>query len=140
LAGLIAIEHDLARDGGEVGRAALASAKLVQAKQLIATHLTDPRLTPPWIATRCGVSLRRLHMLFESTGASVSEFVTAERLDRCYSMLKDPTHGHRSVIDIAQVCGSESAATFYRAFRRRFGLRPSELRMRRLPPVGRSID
>jgi transcriptional regulator GlxA family with amidase domain len=129
LVGLIAVEHGLARDAGDIGREALASAKLVQAKQFIATYLTDPRLTPSWIAKHCGVSLRRLYLLFEPTGVSVGEYVTAERLERCQAMLKDPNFAHRSVTEIAQAAGFESAATFYRAFKRRFGFRPSELRM-----------
>jgi AraC-like DNA-binding protein len=43
-------------------------------------------------------------------------------------MLKDSKFAALSVTEIAQAAGFESS-TFYRAFKRRFGLRPSELRL-----------
>ena len=116
--------------GGEAGRQqeAVRAAKLQQAKDYISKHLTDPGLTPTQAAAAIKVSVRQLHLLFEPTGISFAVHVQSQRLEECRATLASPLSRDRSVTDIAYAWGFNSLAPFYRAFRRRFGASPGEVR------------
>ena len=107
---------------------AVRAAKLQQAKDYISKHLTDSGLTPTQAAAAIKVSVRQLHLLFEPTGISFAEHVQSQRLEECRAALASPFSRDRSVTDIAYAWGFNSLASFYRAFRRRFGASPSEVR------------
>jgi AraC-like DNA-binding protein len=106
----------------------IRAARLQQAKDYISKHLTDPGLTPSQAAAAIKVSVRQLHLLFEPTGISFAEYVQFLRLEECRAALANPLSRDRSVTDIAYAWGFNSLASFYRAFRRRFGASPGELR------------
>jgi AraC-like DNA-binding protein len=116
--------------GGSPGpqQGAIRAAKLQQAKDYISKHLTDPGLTPTQAAAAIKVSVRQLHLLFEPTGISFAEHVQCRRLDECRAALASPLGRDRSVTDIAYAWGFNNLASFYRAFRRRFGVSPGHVR------------
>ena len=116
--------------GGSPGpqQGAIRAAKLQQAKDYISKHLTDPGLTPTQAAAAIKVSVRQLHLLFEPTGKSFAEHVQSRRLEECRAALASPVNRDRSVTDIAYAWGFNSLASFYRAFRKRFGASPGEVR------------
>ena len=116
--------------GGSPGpqQGAIRAAKLQQAKDYISKHLTDPGLTPTQAAAAIKVSVRQLHLLFEPTGKSFAEHVQSRRLEECRAALVSPLSRDRSVTDIAYAWGFNSLASFYRAFRKRFGASPGEVR------------
>jgi AraC-like DNA-binding protein len=116
--------------GGPPGpqQGAIRAAKLQQAKEYISKHLTDPGLTPTQAAAAVKISVRQLHLLFEPTGTSFAEHVQSRRLEECRAALASPLSRDRSVTDIAFAWGFNSLASFYRAFRRRFGISPGEVR------------
>jgi len=107
---------------------AVRAAKLQQAKDYISKHLTDPRLTPTQAAAAIKVSVRQLHLLFEPTGMSFAHHVQSLRLEECRAALANPMSNDRSVTDIAYAWGFNNLTSFYRAFRRRFGASPGEVR------------
>ncbi len=109
-------------------REAVRAAKLQQAKEYISKHLTDPGLTPAQAAIAVRVSVRHLHLLFEPTGMSFAQHVQSRRLEECRAALANPLNRDRSVTDIAYAWGFNNLASFYRAFRRRFGISPGEVR------------
>jgi len=80
------------------------------------------------LAARHGVSGRYIRMLFESEGTSITEFIREERLTRARSMLLSPRFATRKVADVAYEVGFNDLSYFNRAFRRRFGRSPSEVR------------
>jgi AraC-like DNA-binding protein len=94
----------------------------------ILANLSQVRLSPKMIARRHNVTERYVHLLFEETGATFSEFVAQARLDRARELLLDPTANGAKISDIAQRVGYGEITTFNRAFRRRFGDTPSGLR------------
>lgn len=94
----------------------------------ILANLSQVRLSPKMIARRHNVAERYVHLLFEETGATFSEFVAQARLDRARELLLDPTANGAKISDIAQRVGYGEITTFNRAFRRRFGDTPSGLR------------
>lgn len=127
--------------GGAAGeqRDAIRAAKLEQAKRYIDHHLSDARLTPMRVAAALNISVRQLHLLLEPTGASFAQHVLARRLDECRASLADPLGESRPIGDIAFAWGFNSLATFYRAFKQRFGAAPGDLRNRHSSASARAV-
>lgn len=109
---------------------ALAHGQLATVKRRVEQRLTDPLLSPSRMAGDCGMSVRKLHALFEPTGVTFSAFVTARRLEIARTRLADPGGLAESVTDVAFSLGFNSLSTFYRAYRHAFGEAPGEIRMR----------
>ena len=61
-------------------------------------------------------------------GVTYTHFVLWHRLDRALRMLRDPRHAARRIGDIAYDAGFGDLSYFNRAFRRRYGATPSEMR------------
>lgn len=103
------------------------AARLHAIKNDILTHIDrDVALGP--LAARHQVSPRYIRMLFERDGTSVTDFVREERLKRARSMLLSPRFAIRKIAEIAYDVGFNDLSYFNRAFRRRFGQTPSEVR------------
>ncbi|MDA9538413.1 transcriptional regulator [Bradyrhizobium sp. CCBAU 21362] len=128
LAHLALIERGIVRPGSRLGQAALRTARLSQARRLIARHLQNPDLAPSMVADLLGVSVRHLHMLFEAAEKSFSQTVTDERLKRSRRLLREAPE--RLIADIATSCGFESLATYYRVFNAAYGMAPGDFRAR----------
>ncbi|MFC4951250.1 helix-turn-helix domain-containing protein [Pseudonocardia sp. GCM10023141] len=92
-------------------------------------HLGDPALSVASVCRAFSISPRLLHTLFETQEQSFAETVRALRLDRCARMLADPRQT-ATITEVAARNGYPDPAAFSRAFRRRFGTAPSELRPR----------
>ncbi|MBH5397445.1 helix-turn-helix transcriptional regulator [Bradyrhizobium sp. CNPSo 4010] len=128
LAHLALIERGIVRPGSRRGQAALRTARLSQARRLIARQLRDPNLAPAMVADLLGVSVRHLHMLFETAEKSFSQTVTDERLKQSRKLLREAPE--RLIADIAASCGFESLATYYRVFNAAYGMAPGDFRQR----------
>ena len=107
-------------------RAALQFGQLHAARQNLVQNLFRPDLSPTLVADLLGVSVRQIHRLFEPTGESFSRTLTTLRLAEAHQQLRGDVT--RPVADIAFACGFESLATFYRVFRRAYGLSPGDVR------------
>ena len=90
--------------------------------------LSHPALDPTEIAAKTGISARYLHRVFAETEETVGEALLRMRLDRCREMLSAFRTQHFSMKEIASLNGFKSQSYFSNAFKRRFGLSPSELR------------
>nr|WP_249129328.1 helix-turn-helix transcriptional regulator [Bradyrhizobium japonicum] len=128
LAHLALIERGILRPGSRLGQAALRTARLSQARRLIGRHLQDPNLAPAMVADLLGVSVRHLHMLFESAARSFSQTVTDERLKQSRHLMREAPD--RLIADIATSCGFDSLATYYRVFNAAYGMAPGDFRAR----------
>lgn len=111
---------------GEDTRAAISEGVLQGARDLVGSHLHRPDLSPAFVAGMLGLSVRRLHQLFEPTGQSFSRYVFAQRLARARRMLI--IQPAQSITQVAYACGFESLSTFHRGFRAAYGLSPGEMR------------
>jgi AraC-like DNA-binding protein len=109
-------------------REAVRAARLRQVRDYVERHLSDPELSPARAAAAAHISVRQLHLLFEPTGASFAQHVLARRLQECRAALESPAHRGRTVTDIAFAWGFNNLASFYRAFRRAFGVGPGDVR------------
>ena len=132
LAQLALIERGVVTPGSKAAGQALRVGRHSAARRLIAGHLSDPKLSPAFVAGQLGVSVRHIHGLFEATEKSFSQTVTAFRLEASRGLLT--TAPHQSISNIAFACGFESLATFYRAFRAAHGIKPGDFRAQRMSP------
>lgn len=97
-----------------------------RARHFILSHLSDPDLDADDVARHCGVSVRYLRAAFADMHCSLGTFVREARLQECRNALMNPQLADRSVMDIAMSWGFNDAAWFSRAYRRQFGVSPSE--------------
>lgn len=106
------------------------AARLRAVKDDIARNLTDGDISVAAIASRHRVSPRYLRKLFESEGMTFSEFVLDQRLTLTHRLLSDPRRTREKVASIALEAGFGDVSYFYRAFRRRYDVLPTDVRER----------
>jgi AraC-like DNA-binding protein len=88
----------------------------------------DPGLSAVTIALLLDITPRYVHLLLEESGKSFTHHVLERRLDKAAMLLRDPRWRHRKIADIASEAGFTDLSYFNRAFRRRFGATPSDIR------------
>ena len=112
--------------GGE--HEAQAAPRLALIQRDIQARLDWPQLSLAHIARLHHLTPRQVQRLFARQGTGFREYVSAARLDRARAQLADPAQRHRRVLEIALDCGFDDVSAFSQAFRRRFGMTPSEAR------------
>jgi AraC-like DNA-binding protein len=117
---LQASPDDLPTLDGSVRKARLASVQ-----NWIEAHIGEHDLTLERIALANGVSLRQLHLLFEGSEMTASEWIWNRRLQRCYDAIE--RSGGRSITAIAFDHGFNSSAHFSTLFRRKYGISPRDV-------------
>ncbi|MBZ9717234.1 AraC family transcriptional regulator [Mesorhizobium sp. AD1-1] len=124
---LVALAMGATRDAAEIARGrGVRVARLRAIKAEITAHGGD--LSAEDIARRHRLSARYIRKLFESEGTSLSDFMLCQRLLRAHRMLSNPRHAGRSITAIAFEAGFNDLSYFNRAFRRRYGATPSDVR------------
>ena len=114
--------------------AATANGRGVRAVRLhaikteILNSLNRHELSLAGLAARHGVTPRHVQMLFESDGTTFSRFLLDQRLARAHRMLSNPRLAERTISAIAYEAGFGDLSHFNRAFRRRYGETPSDVR------------
>ena len=88
-------------------------------------HLRESDLCVARLTLALGLSPRYVHKLYAGRPHGVMGWVREQRLVACRRELA--ARGRRSIADIAGTWGFESAAHFSRAFRKRYGISPSEV-------------
>jgi AraC-like DNA-binding protein len=126
---LLAVLVGATRDAMEVveGRG-LSAARMRAIKDDVARNLARADLSVAALAMRHRVTPRYIQMLFEGEGTTFTAFVLEARLARAHRMLSDPRLAGAKVIAIALDCGFADLSYFNRAFRRRYGATPSDVR------------
>jgi len=126
---LMALAIGVTGDAAELAKSRGARAARLRAiKQDIADGLDRPDLSVATIAARHGLKPRWVQRLFEREGTTFTEYVLAQRLLRAHRLLSDSRHAGQKISAIALDAGFGDLSYFNRAFRRRFGMAPSELR------------
>ncbi|HTV69863.1 MAG TPA: helix-turn-helix domain-containing protein [Rhizobiaceae bacterium] len=104
---------------------AVKKARLRSVQQWMEGHLGDPNLSLEKVATRNGMSLRYLHLLFEECEMSASEWIWNRRLQLAYDCIA--RCDGRSITTIAFDNGFNSSAHFSTMFRRKYGIAPRDI-------------
>jgi AraC-like DNA-binding protein len=104
---------------------ALSVARRQAAESYIASQFRRPDLAPGHVARHLGISVRQLHLDFE-TGPSVARTIAAARLQAAQQALAAPSPA--SITEIAFSCGFDGFSTFYRLFKTATGMTASEYR------------
>lgn len=111
--------------------ASMRTLRLQQIKRYIAENLSDPLLNVNRIARANSLSVRSLQYLFNEAEMTVSDFIWTERLEYSKRALEFDVGLDRTVTDIAMSAGFNSLSHFSSAFRKRYGISPSDVRARR---------
>jgi AraC-like DNA-binding protein len=106
----------------------LAAARLETLKADILAQLDSPALSLSVLSAAHRVSPRTIQLLFEQAGITYSGFVLEQRLLRAERLLRNPAMRLRKIIEIAHLAGFHDVSYFHRAFRRRFGQTPDDVR------------
>jgi AraC-like DNA-binding protein len=115
-------------DAREATSQGVRAARLQEIKDYIARNLGRTTLSVPEVAERHGVSPRYVQMLFAAEGITFSEFVLGQRLAHARGMLTGQAFASRSISSIAFEVGFADLSHFNKAFRRRFGATPTDVR------------
>ncbi len=126
---LAAVAVGATRDAAEIaaGRG-IRVARLRAIKADIESNLASGDVGADALAGRHRVSPRYVRKLFEGEGMSLSQYVLQRRLAQVHRALRDPRLAHRTIGAIAFDAGFGDLSTFNHAFRRHFGMTPSEAR------------
>lgn len=100
---------------------------LAMIKRRIADNLETDALTADELCRHFQISRATLYRLFEADGG-LSHYVREQRLNLAFRQLISPSAEDTRLIDLAVGMHFSSDSTFIRAFRRKFGLTPGELR------------
>ena len=104
------------------------AARLAAVLREIERRSGDPGLSAITIALLLGVTPRYVHLLLEETGKSFTHHVLERRLERATALLRGSLWRDRKISDIATEAGFTDLSHFNRAFRRRYGATPSDIR------------
>jgi AraC-like DNA-binding protein len=116
------------RDAVRVQNGALRAARLSVIKSDILNNVRQHTLSIHGTASRHGISVRYIRQLFAADGTSFADFVLDQRLAAVHLMLSDVRFADRTISAIAFEAGFGDVSEFSRAFQRRYGVTPSDVR------------
>jgi AraC-like DNA-binding protein len=116
------------RDAVRVQSGALRAARLSAIKSDILNNLRQHTLSIHGMASRHGISTRYIRQLFAADGTSFADFVLDQRLAAVHLRLSDIRFADRTISVIAFEVGFVDVSEFSRAFQRRYGVTPSDVR------------
>jgi AraC-like DNA-binding protein len=104
---------------------------------------SDAGLSLDGLASAVGSTPHRVSGALNASRGGFFEYVSSFRLEAARAALADPANDRYTIDAIAENAGFRSRSSFYAAFRKRFGITPSELRKARslhdpsAPPASR---
>lgn len=109
------------------GGPAPVTASLTDITGFIEAHLARPDLGPDELTRSFGLSRATLYRLFEPLGG-VAAYIQDRRLQRALQAITAPESSHLRLKQLAHAVGFVHPASFTRAFKKRFGMPPHEVR------------
>lgn len=106
-----------------------ACGRLEFAQVLVDRHLTAEWLTPQWLATRLGVSMRTLQEDFSAVGTTVTSLIRDRRLRLARDRLVEKHRGGDAgtIAEIAFSSGFNDISYFNRCFKKAFDCSPTDV-------------
>jgi AraC-like DNA-binding protein len=126
---LMALTLGATRDATQKAEGRGVRAARVRAiKEDVTRNLEHGDLSVGAVAGRHRVTPRYVQKLFEHEGTTFSEYVLGQRLAFAHRLLSDPRRAGEKIACVAFAAGFGDVSHFYRAFRRQFGLLPTDVR------------
>jgi AraC-like DNA-binding protein len=126
---LLAAALGATRDAKEIAKGrGVRAARLRAIKSEILANIASRNLSLDAVAARLGISPIYIRKLLEGENTSFTQFVLERRLARAHRMLSDPRFTDRAIGAVGLDVGFGDLSYFNRAFRRRYGTTPSEVR------------
>ena len=115
------------------GRSSVAKSQIdltlmERVRHAVGRNLRSPTLGPERLCREAGTSRSRLYRLLEKEGG-VAHYIQRRRLSESFSLLCDVSNDF-SIGKVAEMLCFADGSSFSRAFRREFGMRPSDVRSR----------
>lgn len=106
-----------------------SGARLEIVQLLIDRHLTEENLTPRWLASKIGVSLRTLQEDFNELGTTATSEIRLRRLHLAREQLVHHRHDadRLNIAEIAYSAGFNDISYFNRCFRQVFACTPKDV-------------
>lgn len=121
---LVRVSHLLVSPGKSKG-----SARVAQARALVARQFADPTLNVQALARRLACSPDHLsHQFHRETGERLTSHLNNIRLDQAQRLLADPDKTDLTIAEIASHSGFADPKYFTRLFRHATGLTPTDYR------------
>jgi AraC-like DNA-binding protein len=131
---LIALLLGATREAAEVTRdRGMRAARLRGIKEDIALNLEHGDISIAAIAARHRVTPRTVQKLFERDGTTFTDYVLGERLAFAHRILSDHKRAGEKIAAVAFTAGFGDVSYFYRVFRRRYGVLPTDVRAQARP-------
>lgn len=115
---------------GEMRSSEIRAARLRAIKSDIAENLRQAGLSIHALASRHAISVGYIRQLFAGEGTTFEDFILQQRLAIAYLMLGEARFSDHTINAIALEVGFGDVDRFSRAFRRRYGVKPSDIRAR----------
>ncbi|MDO8875891.1 MAG: AraC family transcriptional regulator [Pseudolabrys sp.] len=106
----------------------IRAARLRAIKEDVRFNLHRHDVSLDHVARRHRISPRYVQLLFRDEATTFREFVLGERLERAHAQLCNAQFAAAPIGEIAYACGFGDLSYFNQAFRRRYGMTPSEVR------------
>lgn len=104
-----------------------------RAKDFIAEHLSDPKLSIAEVAAEVGRSSSHFAQIFkDQTGMTPYNFILQTRMERAQVLVSEST---LPLSEVAHVCGFADQAHMTATFRKRLGTTPGKLRRENRPAI-----
>lgn len=125
------LQHAKRQASGSTAHVGLAS--LTDVTSFIEDQLTRVDLGPDDLTRAFGLSRATLYRLFEPLGG-VAAYILDRRLNRALQAITAPHSAHLRLKQLAHAVGFAHPTSFTRAFKKRFGMPPHEVRALRSYP------
>jgi AraC-like DNA-binding protein len=126
---LIALTLGTTRDAAEIAQErSVRAARLAAIKSDIVANLGEADLSLTALAARHRCTPRYVQRLFDDEGVTFTDYVLTQRLARAHRMLSNPLRSGEKIASVAYDVGFNDLSHFNRAFRKRYGETPSEVR------------
>lgn len=126
---LVALACGVTRDACElIEQRGKRAARFAAVKVDILANITHRNLSIDALAARHGISPRYIGALFAGAGTTFTNFVLEQRLAHAHRLVADRRFIHRTICSIAYDSGFGDLSYFNNAFRRRYGVTPSDVR------------
>lgn len=100
----------------------------LRVRSLIADGFSDPALDVSKLAALMNVSPRYLHSLFKGEEFGVAGWLRQTRLRSAAALLASDVARHSTIASVGTMCGFRGEDQFTRAFKRLYGMTPSDFR------------